>query len=320
MRTTSRSFEFKASRCVATAITMIALSACGPSSDVANLKAQTEELKKELIAVTGERNSLRARVEELSNTPTMLLAKVSAPVAEGKLNDAEAALLQLTDKFPQAQESIEAKKIVDALRIKLDKQQEEARRLEALGFKALKIAASLDTGDVKASVGVPNISKQFTFDRYDESYHYRDADRDHKFVVLGLSATAAKGMNNPQLPGFALYWADGKQLRKIDQFDLQFVRWEDYATYLGNYHDSHNDFAKSPTIPFTIGVHGAVEDLAKRPLYVVATTKGCLERNFERFRNPPVYYSGVCTDLKSELTIESFASERGNLVVVRRID
>ena len=320
MRTALQSYELRVSCFVAAAFSAVALSACGPSPDVAKFKAQTDELKKELSAVTDERNSLRARVEELSITPAMLLAKVAAPVAEGKLIEADAALLRITEKFPQVQESKDAKKIVDALRVKLDKQQEEVRRVDELEFKALKITPLLDTGGVKLSVGVPNSTKQFTFDRYDGSYHYRDADRDHKHVVIGLSATAAKGVNDPDLPGFALYWADGKQLRKIDEFDLKFVRWEDYATYLGNYSDSRNDFAKNPTIPFTVGAHGSDEDLSRRPLYVVATTKGCKSRSFERFRNPPVFYVGACADLEGALSIESFASDRGKLAIVRRID
>ena len=190
----------------------------------------------------------------------------------------------------------------------------------AEGFKALKNTPLLDAGGVKVSVGTPSFSKQFVFDRYDTSYHYRDADRDHKYVVIGLSATAAKSISDPDLPGFALYWADGKELRRVSKFDLQFVRWEGYATYLGNYNDSRNDFAKNATISFTMGAHVTDRELAKRPLYVVATTMGCQSRSYERFRNPPVYYSGACMDLAETLRLDSFVKENGNLTLVRRID
>ena len=62
MRTASQSYELRVSCFVAAAFSAVALSACGPSPDVAKFKAQTDELKKELSAVTDERNSLRARV------------------------------------------------------------------------------------------------------------------------------------------------------------------------------------------------------------------------------------------------------------------
>jgi hypothetical protein len=55
-------------------------------------------------------------------------------------------------------------------------------------------------------------------------------------------------------------------------------------------------------------------------LYVVATKKGCLSRRYERFKNPPDFYLGACTDLEATLSLESLSAERGSLTVVRRID
>ena len=317
---TANSPALNFSSLTAAAISALVLSACGPSPEVETLRKRVDELKHELDTVTMNRNALKSRVEELSNTPSVLFANVAAPAEAGKIDEAEKALNALRIKFPQAPEVKKAQELVDSLHTKIDKQREEARRLEAMGFKALKTSPLVDTGGVKVSVGAPNLNKQFVFDRYDTSYHYRDADRDHKYVVVGLSATAAKGIGDPDLPGFALYWADGKELRRISEFDLQFVRWEDYATYLGNYHDSRNDFAKNATIPFTMGAHGPDKELAKRPLYVVATTMGCESRSYERFRNPPVYYLGACMDLAETLRLESFVKAEGKLTLVRRID
>lgn len=302
------------------AISVLVLSACSPSPEVENLRKQVNKLTHELDIAIKDRDALKARVEDLSNTPTVLFANVAAPAEAGKIVEAGEALNALKVKFPQAPEVKKAQELVDLLQAKIDKQREETHRLEAMGFKALKTSPLVDTGRVKVSVGNPNFSKQFVFDRYDTSYHYRDADRDHKYVVISLSATAAKSIIDPDLPGFALYWADGKELRRIAEFDLQFIRWEDYATYLGNYHDSRNDFAKNATIPFTMGAHVTDKELAKRPLYVVATTKGCQSRSYERFRSPPVYYLGTCMDLAETLRLDSFGKEDGKLTLVRRID
>lgn len=314
----SRTLNFL-SRSVA-AISALVLSACGPSSEVESLRKQVDELKHELNAATMDRDAFKARVEDLSNTPSVLFANVAAPAEAGKIVEAEKALNALRFKFPYTPEVKKAQELIDLLHAKIDKQREETRHLDAMGFKALKPLPLVDTGGVKVSIGTLSFSKQFVFDRYDTSYHYHDADRDHKYVVVGLSAMAAKSIGDPDLPGFALYWADGKALRQISKFDLRFTRWEDYATYLGNYHDSSNDFAKNAAIPFTMGAHATDNELTKRPLYVVATTKGCKSRGYERFRHPPVYYSGACMDLAETLRLDSFAKEDGKLTLVRRID
>lgn len=134
--------------------------------------------------------------------------------------------------------------------------------------------------------------------------------------MVGLSATAKKGVNDPDLPGFSIYWADGKILRKINDFDIRFSRWDDYGSYLGNDHDFGNNFAKTPTISFVIGAQISNDYLDKKPLYIVGTVSGCVHRSYERFRNPPVSYAGICSDLSDALSIDDLT----RLALVRRID
>lgn len=314
----SRRFNF--SILSVTALSALVLSACGPSPEVENLRKQVDGLSRQLETMTRERDTLKARVEDLSNTPTALFANVATRAEAGRIEEAEKALDALKVKFPKAPEVKKAQELVDVLHVQMEKQREEARRLESMGFKALKSTPLVNAGGVKVKVGSPSFSKQFVFDRHDSLYHYLEADRDNRFVVIGLSATAAKGINDPDLPGFALYWADGKELRRVSKFDLRFVRWKNYGTYLGNHSDSGNDFAKNATIPFTIGAQVPESELAKRPLYIVATTTGCQSRSYDRFRNPPVSYSGACIDLAETLRIESFTKEDHKLTLVRRID
>lgn len=301
-------------------ISVFFLSACGQSLEVESLRKRADELNNKLYAITVERDALKAKVEELSNTPTILFSNIDSFLKVGKIEEAESALDILKAKFPQASETKNAQELVSLFHAKIEKQREERSRLDAMSFKALKISPSVETNEVKVSIGVPGFNKNFVFDRYNTSYHYKDADRDHKYVVLSLSATASKGVSNPNLPGFALYLADGKELKRISNFDLEFTRWEDYATYLGNYQDSRNDFTKNATIPFTIGAHASNEELLKRPLYILATAKGCQSRNFERFRQPPVYYSGLCSELAQTVPLDALTSQEKSLILVRRIE
>jgi hypothetical protein len=288
------------------------------------LKRERDTAISERDAAIKERDQFRARVEELSNTPAVLLSKVEAAVTDGKREEAQQALNEIKTKYPRAPETTVAQNKVSTLVAKIEAQLAETRRIEAMGFKALKTSTVINTGWVKVTVDSPRISKQFIFDHYDSSYsyryHYRDADRDHKYVSVGLSATAAKGESDPNLPSFALYYADGKELRRINHFDIQFSRWESYATFLGTYSDSHNDFAKTATIRFSMGVQVHDDMLKKKPLFIVATKKGCEARSYERFRNPPIYYRSTCHDLLYTLTLESFTKENSDVTLVRRID
>ncbi|MBP6647211.1 MAG: hypothetical protein KA207_15225 [Burkholderiaceae bacterium] len=309
---------------VGSTLAVAILTACSPSQEeqtrLKNIQAQATVSNQELAVMTKERDSLKARVEELSITPQYLLAKVQASVNAGKIEDSEKDLAALVNKFPEMKETREGQRIVDALRKKLEKQQAEVRRFDELGFKAVPVRPKFAAGAVNANVGTPSISKKFVFDKYNDSYHYIDADRDSKFVVSNVTFTAPKGTTDPELPGFGLYWASGKELRRIGVFNIKFQRWEDYATYLGNYHDSKNDFAKTSTVAFVLGMQASDESLANRPLYLVATTSGCTKRNFERFKTPPVFYDGACTDLTDILRLDSVSSEWSMLKVVQRID
>ena len=189
-----------------------------------------------------------------------------------------------------------------------------------MGFKALTVGLTVKGSSVTAKYGDLSFNARFVMDRYDNSYHYRDADRDTKYAIISMTATAGKGVSNPDMPGAALYWADGTTLKKLGEFTIEFTRWESFATYLGNYSDSRNDFAKVQTIPFTLGVQIGDEEVKKRPLYIVATKDGCISRGYERFKNPPDFYRGACSPLKSTLTAQDFTDPASGLTVVLRRD
>ena len=304
---------------VLSSLAFISLSGCGPSVETQKLQQENNSLKQQIESLTNERNALATQVKELSITPSILLNEVTTLVKNKKIVEAEKPLNTLKQKHPAAAETQKAQELINNLRMQLAQQEKEARELEALGFKAIKPSAA-NTKEVKISISSPSFTNRFVHNSYDDRYHYHDADRDHKYLTYNLEITAAKGVTDPKIPGFALYKADGKVLRKISDFELKFKRWEDFGTFLGNYHDSSNDFAKTASIPFTIGAHTSNENLENRPLYIIATKFGCLNRNYERFKNPPVYYTNTCTELKNLLTINELTKDESKVILVKRID
>lgn len=281
---------------------------------------KSAEYQRQIRDLTTERDRLRAEIQELSRSPTVILTDLTNALSNKDPAKADKAQTELEKRFPKTVEAADGKKQITAYRDGLAKAAAEERRLAALGFKALPVGLTVKGPAVTAKYGDLSFNARFVMDRYDNSYHYRDADRDTKYAVISMNVTANKGVSNPEMPGAALYWADGAALKKLGEFVIEFTRWESYATYLGNYSDSRNDFAKVQTIPFTLGVQIDDEEVKKRPLYVVATKDGCISRGYERFRNPPDFYRGGCSPLRPTLTVKDFNDPASGLTVVLRRD
>lgn len=281
---------------------------------------EIESLKSQLAASKTEQEALRLQIQELSQTPSALLHSVNAAIGKRDLAGAKDALKVLRERYPTADESTTASKAIETLASSIDRERREAERLAALGFKALAVGSTVDAGQVKVTIGVPSVARTFVFDRYGDRYHYREADRGNQYVRVSMSAIAAKGEDDPDLPGVALYRAEGDRLRRVNVFSTEFAQWMDYGTYLGNYSDFRNDFAKTAAIQFSLGAEVPDDVLKKKPLYLVSTRKGCMSRSEERFRNPPVYYFGSCEDLQSSLSVHDFTGDGAKVTVVRRIN
>jgi len=321
-------------RFILTAAASVALAGCVDQSALDAAEARAEDLQRQvseqtteiaslkgqLAAAKSEQDVLRKEIQELSQTPSVLLAGVNEAVGKRDLSGARDVLEVLRKKYPSTVESATAGKAVESLAADIERERREAERLAAQGFKALAVGATVDAGPVKVTIGTPSVARTFVFDRYDDTYHYREADRGNQYVRVSMSATAAKGENDPDLPGVALYRAVGDRLYRVSQFSVEFSRWQDYGTYLGNYSDYRNDFAKTATIQFSLGAEVPDEVLKQKPLYLVASRKGCYSRSESRFRNPPVYYSGACQDLQSTLSINDFAGDEAKVTVVRRMN
>lgn len=152
-----------------------------------------------------------------------------------------------------------------------------------------KSTKSYHTGDVSYSGLNFKITKRFNFDRYDDTYHYLDAERGEKIIWSDLTIKSKD--KNPTLHGFGVYYLDtDSSFVLIDILNYRFYRWEDYATYLGNYHDNSNDFSYKESVRFS--VYGKIsDDLLNKKIFIITKKSPMFTRTEERFGNPPVSYS-----------------------------
>jgi hypothetical protein len=90
----------------------------------------------------------------------------------------------------------------------------------------------------------------------------------------------------------------------------EFVRWEDYGSYLGNTADYGNDFAlTTKTIRFTTGLQVSTAELTNNAVFVVVKKINCFTRNYRRANNPPTSYIESNCGSKSKLTLSDFDKE-----------
>ncbi len=299
------------------------LAACGAAGNgqqkLAEQQAANAALQVENQQLKNRVAALEAEVTKLANTPERRLSEITRLANAGNATEAGAATAALKHEFPNAPEVAKAETLLAGLQAKARAAKEAAEQKERLGLKVLKEVKGFELPGLKIAVSPPQVAGKWTFDSYDTEYHYREASRGSRFLTSRLSITADKGQKDPALPGFAAYAASGKKLVHVIDLGYEFVRWDDYGSYLGNEADFRNDFAHTATIPFTIG--GEIsEDTLKQPLFLVASRSGCHSRQYNRFANPPVSYSGACPDLKPELSIEELASAKYAIVKIWNSD
>lgn len=279
------------------------LAVTGDSSEVAQLRAEVARLKKEN--------------DELRISPYHLAIEVEGAMRSGNDEKAVAAFKQLVDTFPIAPETGEMKKRLDAYLAQRRTQEEEARRIAALGFKGLPVTSSITVQDTALTMGTVSVAKRWIFDSWGDGWRFQDAEKDRKMLVARV--TVASKQKEPSLFGLAAYVPDGNKLTRLGPMRYRFARWSSYGAFLGTTFDARNDFSHSWKIPFTAAVSLSDEELKKRPIYLVATNEGCHSRHWERFGQPPVsYLPAECGTLKSSLTLDDFKA--GTLAVLKRID
>lgn len=245
------------------------------------------------------------KIEILSYPADQRLQKAKDYLASGELDKAKNEILQLREIFPNSSEASSSSALLTKIDELKEAKRKEEERIKALGFKAIPEQTTVKIGYNTVTFSNISIGKNYIHDSYDDRYFYNDADRGCKYISVLMSVKSED--HDPNIPQLAVYSIKGDKMQFEDCFRTEFNRWEDYGTYLGNYHDSHNDFAKVNTVRFKLGLQLSDEKLSK-PYAIVLMKKNALVRGYERFRNPPVYYSGSA-DYPSTLSVNDFGNK-----------
>jgi hypothetical protein len=158
-------------------------------------------------------------------------------------------------------------------------------------IKQSKPSKSVTSGEVTVTVMATKSGKKWIYDRNDAEYSYAEADKDSQYHWLDLDI--ASESKEPQLPAlFACRFSVAGEFEGCHPLRFEFHRWDDYGSYLGNYADSGNDFAKRDSVKFTAAFTATDTELAS-PTIIVAVP-GCQTRQQRRFQSPPEYYVSAC--------------------------
>lgn len=267
-------------------------------------KQDLEEAKKR-IAV------LEDSIEQLRNTPHERLARA------GELSGAEAESVYtaLVEAYPQSPEAKIARESLKVIAARREAARAARERRQRLGFRALEESRTVEVAPTQLRFTSVSTDDRFTYDRYDDRYHYREAKRGHLYIVATVRITADEEELDPDLPAVHVYRADGDRLSHVGTMDYEFYDWEDYGSYLGNEHDSGNDFETTATIPFSLGLevdNSTFEDA----IFVMVEDRNCADRGYSS-DNPEVYYSTYeCTPSPNLKTLSVGEAEELHAVEV----
>lgn len=297
------------------------LSGCGDGGEqykreADTLRTEISGLRSELSKATEHLKQLESENFELKQTPQVLLAKVRALI--GAKDEAAAKLAQddLTARHPGSPEDLVGRGLYSDMIKAREASEKELARLASLGFKAIPIKSVFEGSSSTVDLKSAQIANTWKFNDHGDEYEYRTADRGTKYVTAQVVYSSRD--NAPKLIPIALYSSQAGKLKRVGVMDFEFVSWKSYATFLGNYHDTGNDFANSERIRFSMGLQVKSEDMSK-PMYVVASKTGCADRSEDRFGNPPVKYSIYsCSSFPELLSVEDFS--KGELGIIKRLD
>lgn len=288
------------------------MSSCDSESKTASQVSEVEKKYQDTVAILRkELKEANDKIELLSFPADQRLQKANDLINAGELDNAIKEIEQLKQLFPNSPEASSSAKLVTKIDELKEEKRKEEERLKALGFKAIAEQTTVKIDYNTINLSSISIGNQFVFDAYDNRWFYRDADRGSKYVTMQMSVTSTD--HNPNLPEFAIYTISGETMQLEGCFETHFARWSDYGAYLGNYHDSKNDFSKVSTVKFKLGLQVSDEKLAK-PYAIVLKKKNVLSSHYDRFNNPPISYLGSA-DYPKTLSLSDFEN---NYIIIKR--
>ena len=290
------------------------LSSCGvEQSKYDEALGEIESLKLELSKKEMELKMLHDSVTVLKYPADQRLLKAKELTASGNFDDALNEIEELKRIFPNSSEAKSSSDLLQQINEKKEAARKEQERIKALGFKAISEQSTVKIDYNTITLSGISVGNTFTFDAYDDRYFYNDADRGTKYVTMQMSVTSTS--HDPDLPEVALYGIQGGEMNLVGTFRTEFARWSDYGAYLGNYHDSRNDFAKVSTVKFKLGLQ--VENpILSNPYAIVVKKVNVLDYTYDRFSNPPISYVGSA-NYPSSLKVDDFS---GDYVIVKRFN
>ena len=111
--------------------------------------------------------------------------------------------------------------------------QEEAKRMAALGFKALKTSPYFRHGETSMGLTATGVVRRWIFDWHGDGWKFLDAERGRKFVTATVTVNSKS--KDPLLFGIGAYVADGgKAHPRGHQARYRFTRWRDYGAVPGH--------------------------------------------------------------------------------------
>lgn len=267
---------------------------------------ELEKIDKKILEK--ELNICKLEKEALLETPQQKLIKANKLSYEKKYDKALRVYEEIIKTYPGTKECTEAQKKYKNIKVKLEKIAREKAHQKALGFRGIKPKIKFNINDVKLNFQKISIKRRWTFDSYGREWYYKDAQKDSNFIVATVKISSKK--KNPSLPVISAYELKNGELHFIGNMLYRFRRWSSYGTYLGNEADFKNDFAYTSTIPFTLGVEVSKHILKTKPIFIVASKKLSIPRQYEEFGKPPVnYYYHISMLPKETLSVDDLAED-----------
>lgn len=278
---------------------------CSSKSEMNSKVAEIEKKYQDsLTAVRNELQEAKSKIEVLSYPADQRFSHITELFNAQEYEKAKREIAELRNVFPNAPENTECAKMLEKIAAIEAAKKAEEERIKALGFKAIPQKTSIKIGYNTITLSSISIGRTFTFDYRSDEWTYREADRGTKYISAAMAVTSTD--HDPNLPQFAVYKIEGGQMVYEESFDTEFARWEDYGTYLGNYHDSRNDFAKVSTVKFKIGVQIS-DGVLSKPYAIVVKNENGLTSSYDRYKNPPKSYVGSVSYPRT-LSVEDFTN------------
>ena len=283
---------------------------------------QIAAMSKRLAAAEEELTKAQKLIKDTIEAPETRFKEIQEHIDAGRYEQVTSLLAQYLSEFPTSRHATKAKELQEKLPQMIADQKkaaEEKAQMLRDGFEKITVYPMFTCLN-----GTKIVSKNFksgkTFicDRYDSQYHYATADKDKVYITGNIDIISKD--SNPLLPAIMVgkVSKEGK-LVYIKLMHYEMYQWESYGSYLGNYSDNGNDFSKTDTVKFSVGV----EVLKEKGTYIIFTAgEPYFERRYDRFRNPPIYYIMDLTKPVPipvpDLSLEDFLDKYKALAVIRR--